>query len=345
MDFSPVECKIVCLFDWFIVESSGSTHQQVLQIVNIDYSVVGIISEVMEGIKNFLESSTIHGLTYISSTKKYARAFWMLVVISGFSLAGYLIYESFQSWEESPVKTTIETLPIIGIKFPKVTVCPKKNTFTDLNYDLMMAEDANFDHNEAHQFINDVIDEHVFMDEWNKLYEENRYSNWYHGFTKINPPYEDFVGRQRFKISTYALSGTIYSNMFGQQFDQDIIGKNKIYAYSVTVCPPESLKNESISLNIKIEKVSITGMSEKSSDKVYTESLIGEIIDVDKQFFLDLSPPACHEIAMLRFLNNKDKLRIKMDIMPGFKVSWNYTGIAKDVTPENKYFANKLDSH
>ena len=94
----------------------------------------------MEGVNIFLESSTIHGLTHIYTTRKYARLFWSLVVITGFIIASLLIKESFHSWSESPVKTTIETLPISEIKFPKVTVCPPKNTFTDLNYDLMMTE-------------------------------------------------------------------------------------------------------------------------------------------------------------------------------------------------------------
>ena len=86
--------------------------------------------------------STIHGLTYISTTRKYARLFWILVVIAGFVGAILIIKESFDSWSESPVKTTIETLPISEIKFPKVTVCPPKNTYTDLNYDLMMTENV-----------------------------------------------------------------------------------------------------------------------------------------------------------------------------------------------------------
>ena len=51
-----------------------------------------------------------------------------------------MIYESFQAWEESPVSTNIETLPITEITFPKVTVCPPKGTYTDLNYDLMITE-------------------------------------------------------------------------------------------------------------------------------------------------------------------------------------------------------------
>ena len=293
----------------------------------------------MEGLTQFLETSTIHGLAYISSTQKYARAFWMLVVISGFSAAGYLIYESFQSWEESPVKTTIETLPIYEIKFPKVTVCPKKNTFTDLNYDLMLAESATFDHGQAHQFINDVIDEHIFMDEWNKLYEENRYSNWYHGFSKIISP-RNLMGTQHFKIITNASSGIISTELFGQPFHPDKIDKEM--TYSITVCPPENLLNKITSLDMKIEKISITGMSAESRDDVYTVSSTGEVIDVDTKLFLNVSPPACQAINWLRYLSETDDdlLKIKMDVMPGLEVSWNYTDIGgKDVTPEHKYFS------
>ena len=97
---------------------------------------------IMEGIKTFLESSTVHGLSYISTTRKHARLFWILTVLAGFSTAGYLIQQSFQSWAQSPVSTTVETLPISEITFPKITVCPPRNTFTDLNYDLMLVENV-----------------------------------------------------------------------------------------------------------------------------------------------------------------------------------------------------------
>ena len=100
--------------------------------------------QAMEGVRTFLESSTIHGLTYISTTRKCVRLFWILVVIAGFVGASLLIKESFDSWSESPIKTTVETLPISDITLPKVTVCPPKNTFTDLNYDLMMTENITF---------------------------------------------------------------------------------------------------------------------------------------------------------------------------------------------------------
>ena len=84
----------------------------------------------MENIKSFLESSTIHGLIYISTDWKCVRSFWILVVISGFIGAGVLIYQYFEDWSNNPVKTTIETHPIQMIRFPKVTVCPPKNSYT-----------------------------------------------------------------------------------------------------------------------------------------------------------------------------------------------------------------------
>ena len=66
----------------------------------------------MTELETFLESSSISGLNHISATRRYGRLFWVFVVLTGFTLSGFLIYESFQAWEESPVKTTIETLSI-----------------------------------------------------------------------------------------------------------------------------------------------------------------------------------------------------------------------------------------
>ena len=99
----------------------------------------------MEEVRSFLESSTIHGLAYISLTRRSVRVFWILVVIAGFIGAGVLIFQSFHSWEASPEKTTIRTMSIQDVKFPKVTVCPPRDTYTNLNYDLMIAPDIKLD--------------------------------------------------------------------------------------------------------------------------------------------------------------------------------------------------------
>ena len=76
-----------------------------------------------------------------------------------------MIFESFQSWDESPITTTIETRPITELKFPKVTVCPPKNTFTDLNNYLIMAENINLDSDtriELQNYAKDVLNELMF---------------------------------------------------------------------------------------------------------------------------------------------------------------------------------------
>ena len=97
--------------------------------------ILFIGAPIMEGIRTFLESSTIHGLTYISTTtRRLIRVLWVCIVIAGFTGAGVLIYQSFDTWAESPITTT---LPIKDVILPKITVCLPKNSYTDLNSDLM----------------------------------------------------------------------------------------------------------------------------------------------------------------------------------------------------------------
>ena len=128
---------------------------------------------------DFLESSSIGGLNHIATGRKYIRLFWILVVLTGFIGAGVLIYQSFESWQESPVKTTIETLPISQITLPKVTVCPPKNTYTDLNYDLMMTENMTLDHetrNELANYANDTLsntyEDSNWLQVWSTFYND-----------------------------------------------------------------------------------------------------------------------------------------------------------------------------
>ena len=90
----------------------------------------------MSEFQTYLEFSTIHGMGHIGSSQKFSKIFWMIVVMSGFLGGGVLVLQAFDSWAKSPVSTVIETLPITQINFPKVTVCPPKDTFTNLNYDL-----------------------------------------------------------------------------------------------------------------------------------------------------------------------------------------------------------------
>ena len=61
----------------------------------------------MDIVKEFLESSTIHGLSYIVSTKKFSKFLWICVVVAGFTVAGILIQESFESWTKNKISTVV----------------------------------------------------------------------------------------------------------------------------------------------------------------------------------------------------------------------------------------------
>ena len=156
----------------------------------------------MERLRSFLESSTIHGLGYISTTRSFARAFWVFVVISGFTGAGVLIYQSFKSWADSPIVTTIENLPIEKFTFPKVTVCPLKNTYTDVNYDIMKAGNVNLDEmtrNELANYVMSVLEDDKYdkmMTNINNLQVPDKYYDWYHGYRNVKLPYKapPFIG-------------------------------------------------------------------------------------------------------------------------------------------------------
>ena len=99
-------------------------------------------------VKEFLESSTIHGLSYIATNRSLARLFWIFVVTTGFTGAAVMIQQSFSSWADSPISTTIETRPITEIDFPNVTVCPPRNSFTSLYPDLVMARNLTLNETE-----------------------------------------------------------------------------------------------------------------------------------------------------------------------------------------------------
>ena len=139
----------------------------------------------MKSFKEFLESSTIHGLQYISTTRRIVRLFWIFVILTGLTTSFLLINQSFKSWAESPIITTIDSQPTYKIRLPKVTVCPPQNTYTDLNLDLIQAKDIalnNTEKDELSRFAMEVIQNHIhqeIMNNLRKLEEKDQFYNWY----------------------------------------------------------------------------------------------------------------------------------------------------------------------
>ena len=280
--------------------------------------------------RTFLEASSIHGLTYISTTRSLFRIFWTLVVITGFTGAGFLIYESVQSWEESPVSTTVETLPITELTFPKVTVCPPKNTYTNLNYDLMMAENMTMDNDtrkEYAYYVLEVLQDHFhekYMDNFTQLEEENRYFNWYHGFTEVKLPstlprayyYEDLS----FEVNTWAANGYISTKFFGQEFNLDNVPidmKNEIDIYF----DANIRKNKLITLTFEIETIKQIRTGETLRIGPFSqEQSVSGLDESHTKVLKNFTPPTNIRIKHKRGVPKEDFTNMKM--MPGFKVKW-----------------------
>ena len=214
--------------------------------------------------RKFLETSTIHGLSHISLTTKFARLFWTIIVISGFIGAVYLIQESFQFWSQNPIKTTIETLPISEVTFPKVSICPPKGTYTDLNYDLMRMGNRSINYDLANENTEGykLLEEYVMFfqnEDFKKKYtliesfnEENKYLNWYHGKTQANvESYGETVEKyitngdsgevEKSQIMTSVTTGNISTPHFGDKFQLQKFGVKK--HFSIILTNPNILEN------------------------------------------------------------------------------------------------------
>ena len=322
----------------------------------------------MDGVTTFLESSTMHGLGYIPRTRKYARLFWILTVLAGFSTAGYLIQQSFQSWAESPVKTTVETLPISEITFPKITVCPPRNTFTDLNYDLMAIENVSLadpiteldtnttveyeydifgipvsfnevkvktKNDELLDFATEVINDHLYFDDWLKMEEKDRFYNWYYGYTQISDPkFEVKNFKLRHTINTWATSGVMSTQHFGEKFNNLLV--NQFTQFDINIFTPDSFRNNkgNSTLHIYLER---TPFRFENKNIQYSLSADGRIIG-DEQTVVHLKLKSTPSPFLIHYLfngNNKDFG--DTELMPGFRVRWWYTG--EEVVPV-KYFIN-----
>ena len=309
------------------------------------------MSVAMENIRNFLESSTIHGLTYISSGRKYVRLFWMVVVLAGFTGAAVLIYESFQSWADSPVKTTIETLPITDITFPKVTVCPPKNTYTDLNYDLMMATNKTLDNSTRNDLMN-----HAFELLYDQLFESmkrnmgqledgNRYYNWYHGYTELKLPYPHESGYDSapsganiYYISSTASNGTISTRFFGEKYNAENV--DTYILYHVIIDSSATKNNTNVTLHFDIEYLSMEGLSQYNYDSMSYYLDYDKIVD-NGPFSKNFTPAYGgssfrdkRSIKLTRKVTEEEVKKQKLQTNPGFRFKWYYSGMNVDPWPK-----------
>ena len=293
----------------------------------------------MEGIRDFLDTSSINGLNHISTTRGLSRSFWIFVVFSGFLVSGFLIHQSFQTWEQQPIVTTIETLPSEEMKLPKVTVCPPKNSFTDLNYDLMLARNATITKEmvkELYNFAEYAIDI-GYLKYLNKLEDKNQFYNWYRGISPLELPllFKDKKTAPHPKLdltlTSYALSGNITTQNFGKKMSSDLLERNVDYTIKIVV--PKEFQKENITINFKLEwlipeersiRMSIDSLGYYPLQDSREYSYAANKFNPDSTIYINYN----HKIE-----TGKD---IQMDLTPGFKLGWSYSGKGIDLLSSPK---------
>ena len=216
----------------------------------------------MDGLKEFLECSTIHGLYYIAGNRQLVRLLWICVVIAGFTGSFILIHQSFSSWSDSPISTTIETLPISELEFPNVTVCPPKNSFTSLNPDLVMSRNINFDE-EKRTNLSDSVVQALYDASFNSKYKEfidyrqDQYIDWYTGIsvndfpTETSPLMTSYPGK-KYRIKTTAIKGSFSTPYFRQSLNEHKLEQdfqNIVYIY----VPANMSINNSLIIDIDMD--------------------------------------------------------------------------------------------
>ena len=312
----------------------------------------------MQSLKEFLETSTIHGLHYISTSRKVIRLFWTCVVLTGLTGSCFLIQQSFKSWTESPITTTIESQPTSEIQLPKVTVCPPEKTFTDLNFDLVNLNNetlTNTKKDEVIRFAMEVIQDQIHQDtmsDLRKLEEKDRSYNWYNGITDLRLPYYANEGTFIFQLSTFKTSGQVSTQSFGLPFNASFVDKRiSIVVYIEIV--PELRGDKNVTLHFDIEQNSISGLK-SGNDDIYVSGKLKNLKEL-KTFYKSFTPPGkkdCLSISLIQSCKNSVvpeqnvKLKrellqeefenIRMTLMPGFKFSWYYTGLPEE--PEETPF-------
>ena len=116
-----IYCKERCFLFSDIILINSNPNNKHLQNRNFVYIIE---REVVQNVKITCAASDIDlkCIWSISTTKRFSKLFWIVVVLSGFLGASILINSSFQEWNESPIKTIIETFSIGGYwtKYPKV---------------------------------------------------------------------------------------------------------------------------------------------------------------------------------------------------------------------------------
>ena len=178
-----------------------------------------------------------------------------MVVILGFSTAGYLINKSYSDWQMSPTLTSITTHPISSLDFPTVTVCPPKDSHSALNYDLMKADNASLSYKNRNGLKKSVAQLFVYSphEEYARnMIEATNLENIrqvFEGYQSIPTPYHG----SGFEVQAWKSNGSWQTPGYQEDFDASSYKQSKQHCFVLQLPQNIADKIGSGFLEIEIE--------------------------------------------------------------------------------------------
>ena len=138
-------------------------------------------------------------------------------------------------------------------------------------------------------------------------------------------------------MKTFATSGDISTQYFGDKFDANKMDGN-IHIWIDVNVPPSVKGDQNTTLMFDIKKETMKGVSDNDKMK-----FIDDIIDADlTHWSKNFTKPAAdrYYIGLDRKVRADDINEMDLDVMPGFRLTWNHN---KHVEPEDR-FSNQIKS-
>ena len=304
----------------------------------------------MDFLKEYLESSSVHGFLYVSKAKHFlAKILWLCIVIIGFTSATLMISSAFKNWEDSPIKTNIETLPISQLNFPRITVCPPKNSYTSLNIDIVESEKKTLDNKTRVKLYEEIL-ERVDEKQMNRIFsnfslmnESGRLFNWFEGKSNFShPSYYPPKDTMFYKIVTMNSYGEISSKYFGENFNKTKLNDIRQIIFMIEVWVPEiMLQYDNSTFSFEINQVAIRDNDIESGFDDFHISGFGYLSKQQNNFSATITDnlPKYVTFFAKRKLSMSDIDELDYEKMPGFKLNWKFS--SSSLKYSNKYISKE----
>ena len=85
-------------------------------------------------VRDFSESTTLHGVSYLGKGSAARRLLWLLAILSSFAFTSFQVYSSIQLFVLRPISTSFTQRSVKELIFPAITIC-NYNAFFASNYE------------------------------------------------------------------------------------------------------------------------------------------------------------------------------------------------------------------